>query len=236
MKKFLATMVALFTPLALLAGEISVNGVGSVAVSPDNAFIHMSVVTDGTKPAQALSLNNESTNRIFTSLATLGIKKNEIQSQDLRLSAVYEYPDKQQPKLVGYRAIHTIQITVCKIEDAGKILDTVVKDGANKVDGISFGLSAEKQKDAVTKARNAAATDAVERASLYCTALGINSKSLKSLSEYNQSTGGRSAYSNMADRGMAAGQSASNVEGGEVKVTVTVQTVWTVGATAEERK
>ena len=139
MKKFLTAMVmTLVLPLALFDGEITVMGEGTVALAADNAYVTVSVVTESTKPSNALSLNSEATNRIFATLAQLGVKKNEIQSQNLRLTAKYEYPEKQQPKLVGYVATHVLQITVCKIEETGKVLDSVVKDGANRIDGIAF--------------------------------------------------------------------------------------------------
>jgi len=221
--KFLAAMiVCLAMPFALLAGEITVQGTGSVSLAADNGYINMSVVTDAPRPADAMSLNNEATSRVFDSLTRLGIKKNEIQTQGLRLTPKYFYAEKQEPKLVGYTVTHTIQITVCKIADTGKVLDAVIKDGANRVDSVSFGLSEEKKKDALAVARKQAAQQAIEKAELYLGAFNLKSKELKSMSE-QADYGRRTAYS--ADL-RAASSTPTNVEGGEIQVSVTVSTVW----------
>jgi uncharacterized protein YggE len=225
MNKFLATVVAVFvTPLVLLAGELTVTGVGSVSVPADNAYVSMSVVTDAVKPADALNMNSEATNRVFASLAKLGIKKNEMQTRDLSLRAKYNYPEKGQPKLEGYTVTHTIQITVCNLPDTGKVVDAVVKDGANRIDGISFGLSQDKLKDATNLARKQAAKDATDKLELYCNCFNVKIRELKSFSEYTSSPG-RMAYT--ADRA-AVGQSAAptNVEGGDITIRIQVNTTW----------
>jgi hypothetical protein len=227
MKKFLTAMiVCLAAPLALFAGELTVTGSGSVSLAADNAYVQLSVTTEATKPADALTMNSEATNRVFASLEKLGIKKSEIQTSNLRLNAKYNYPEKQEPKLVGYTVTHTILITVCNIPDTGKVLDTVVKDGANRIDGISFGLSQEKLRDATNIARKAAAKDAMDKVDLYSNVLSLKNKELKTFSEYSNQSGGRVAYAATAER--AAPSGATNVEGGDITVKVQVTTTWDV--------
>lgn len=226
MKKFVAAfVVALMAPLALFAGEVTVTGSGSMSLAADNAYVVVSVITEATRPADALSLNNEATSRIFDSMTRLGVKKNEITTQGLRLSPKYFYQEKQEPKLVGYTVTHTLQITVCKIADTGKVLDAVVKDGANNISNVSFGLSEEKKNQALSVVRKQAAQNAMEKADLYIGALNLKSKELKSLSE-------QSSYSNHSYAYRAADVRASstptNVEGGEIQVSATVTTVWEV--------
>lgn len=225
MKFLTAMVVCLAMPFALLAGEITVQGTGSVSLAADNGYINMSVVTEAPRPADAMSLNNDATSRVFDSLTRLGIKKNEMQTQSLRLTPKYFYPEKQEPKLVGYTVAHTIQITVCKIADTGKVLDAVIKDGANRVDSVSFGLSDEKRKEALTVARKQAAQAAIEKAELYCNAFSAKEKTLKSMSEYADQPQRREAY--QAAR-FGADSRPTQVEGGEIQVSVTVSTVWEV--------
>jgi hypothetical protein len=224
MKKFLtAIVVALAAPLALFAGEMTVSGTGSVSLAADNAYVTLSVVTEAAKPAEALKMNSDATNRVFDSLTRLGIKKNEMQTQGLRLTPKYFYAEKQEPKLIGYTAVHSIQITVCKIADTGTILDTVVKDGANRIENLSFGLSEEKKKDALNLARKQAAQSAIEKAELYCNAFGLKTKELKTMTEYTDSPT-RKGYA--YERAAQADSRPTNIEGGEIEVKVTVSTVW----------
>lgn len=223
MKKFLATMVVcLVTPLAILAGEVTVQSTGSVSLAADNSYINMSVVTEAPRPADAMSLNNEATSRVFDSLNRLGIKKNEIQTQGLRLTPKYFYQEKQEPKLVGYTVAHTVQITVCKIVDTGKVLDAVIKDGANRIDSVTFGLLEDKRKDALNIARKQAVQEAIAKVDLYIAAFGLKSKELKSVQESQDVRKGYTYDISIASR------TASNVEGGEIEVRVTLSTVWEV--------
>ena len=227
MKKFLYALIAcLVAPLALFAGELTVQGTGSVSLAADNGYINMSVVTEAIRPADAMSLNNEATSRVFDSLTRLGIKKNEMQTQGLRLAPKYLYQEKQEPKLVGYVVTHTLQITVCKIADTGKVLDAVIKDGANRVDRVSFGLSEEKRREALVVARKQAAQQAVERAELYLNAFNLKNKELKSVSEHQNTPVRGYAYERAAN--LSASSTPTNVEGGEIEVSVTVSTVWEV--------
>ncbi len=192
----------------------------------DNANISISVVTEAPKPANALSLNSESTNRVFDSLTKLGIKKSEIQTQGLRLTPQYFYPDNQKPRLTGYQVTHTLNITVCNIADTGKVLDTLVKDGANRINRVSFGLSEDKKQDARNIARKQAALNAVEKVDLYRNVLGLKSKELKSLSESVNYREFSAAYD--TSRKLGVGSAPTNVEGGNVDVRVTISTVWEV--------
>jgi hypothetical protein len=225
MKQFLTMIVCMVAPVSLLAGEISVQGTGSVSLAADNGYINMSVVTEAPRPADAMSLNNEATNRVFDTLTRLGIKKNEMQTQGLKLTPKYFYQEKQEPKLVGYTVIHTIQITVCKIADTGKVLDAVIKDGANQINSVSFGLSEDKRKDALNVARKQAAQNAIEKVELYTNAFGLKNKELKSVSEQQDYSRKNYAYDIATS---ATRTAATNVEGGEIQVSVTVSTVWEV--------
>lgn len=226
MKKFAATLVvALLAPLALLAGDVTVTGTSSMSLAADNAYVVVSVQTEAPRPADALSLNNEATTRIFDSMTRLGIKKNEVATQSLRLQPKYTYQEKQEPKLTGYTVVHTIQITVCKIADTGKVLDSVVKDGANTINSVSFGLSEEKRTAALSVVRKQAAQNAVEKADLYLSALNLKGKELKSLTEQANYATRNYAYSAQAAQ---MDRAATNVESGEIQVSVTVSTVWEV--------
>ncbi len=105
-------------------------------------------------------------------------------------------------------------------------MDTLVKDGANRINRVSFGLSEDKKQDARNIARKQAALNAVEKVDLYRNVLGLKSKELKSLSESVNYREFSAAYD--TSRKLGVGSAPTNVEGGNVDVRVTISTVWEV--------
>jgi hypothetical protein len=224
MKKFLLSMIAvLIAPITLFAGEITVTGTSVVSMPATTGYITVAVVTEAKTPADALALNKDATTNIFALLKKLNIKKEEMQTQGFQLSPKFVYIQNQEATLTGYTVKYTLQITVCDIANTGKVLDSIVKEGANRVEGVRFGVTDDKMQEALTKARTEAAKNAREKALLFASALNPNAKlKLKTLSEHSADTGNR-VYSNMADRSPGG---STNIEGGEISVKVQVQTVW----------
>jgi hypothetical protein len=222
MRKFLLSMVAmLIAPIALLAGEITVVGNGSVSLPATTGYVSVSIVTEAKSPADALALNKDATNNIFALLKKLNVKKEEMQTQGVELSPKYVYTQNQEPTLVGYTVRYSLQVTVCDIADTGKVLDGIVREGANRINSVRFGLTEEKMQEALTKARIEAAKNSREKAELYAKALNPNAKlKLKTLAEQHTYSTPRAEYA-MMDR-----KSSTNIEGGEMAVKVQVTTVW----------
>lgn len=224
MNKFLLSLVAiLFAPLALFAAEITVLGNSTVALPATTGYITVAVVSEAKTPADALSLNKTATDNIFALLKKLNIKKEEMQTQGFNLSPKYIYTQNQEPTLTGYVVKYRLQVTVCDIADTGKVLDGIVREGANRVEEVKFGVTEEKMQEALSKARSEAAKNAKEKAILFATALNPNAKvKLKTLIESGRDYGQRMAY---AQSDAAPGRS-TNLQGGEVSLTVQVNTVW----------
>ena len=78
-------------------------------------------------------------------------------------------------------------------------------------------------KDAQKVARKQATLDAIEKADLYASVLGIKDKELKTFTEHQEYSRPRVAYS---ANNMAFDRAATNVEGGEIAVRIQVNITW----------
>lgn len=85
--------------------------------------------------------------------------------------AVAEIMVPKTPKIVGYRATNSVSITQRKLDDFGKVIDMLVKAGANRVNGPTFML--EDSALTVDEARIGAIADARKQADFYAAAAGL---------------------------------------------------------------
>ena len=83
--------------------------------------------------------------------------------------------------LTGYQATNSVQIRFRDIAKAGPILDALVAEGANQIDGP--GLSLDKPDAALDEARTDAMRRARARADLYAAAAGLHVVRIVSIAE-----------------------------------------------------
>lgn len=204
--------------------RLSLNGQGKVSVEPDVGYINFGVVTDGETATDALTANEKAMSKVFASLKALGIEKKEIKTSDFSLSQKYKYEKDKEPVPVGYTVGNVVNVTVCDLPKMGKVLDTVVRDGVNRVNHVSFGV---KDSEALTdQARKLAIADALRKAKLYGDGAGFRIVKVVSLSE--SSGGGRPVYyAAEAARAVPANRDVS-VSAGSVNLTVNVSVVWEI--------
>src|SRR3546814_7625981 len=103
----------------------------------------------------------------------------DIQTSSLNLNPQYRYQENQPPQLVGYQASNTVQVTVRRIAESGRIVDMLVASGSNQISGPS--LSIDKPDAAFDEARTKAVAKARARAELYARAAGLRVKRILSI-------------------------------------------------------
>ncbi len=154
---------------------------GRVNRVPDIAVIRAGVVSQGATAAEALSANARQMASVLTALKGAGIADRDIQTATISLSPQYRYAENQPPVITGYQASNSVSVKFRDIARSGTILDTLVKQGANQIDGPSLTI------DAVDAAMDEARVDAVkrarERAALYARALGMRVDRILMVSE-----------------------------------------------------
>jgi uncharacterized protein YggE len=156
------------------APSITVVGSGTAAAPPDTAEVTAGVVTQAATAAQALTQNSAAMDRVLKSLTGLGIAE-----RDIRTSGVSVMPQRAQPQpgrqqapaIVGYEVTNQVHVKVRNIAILGRLLDTLVGQGANALGGIAFSVA--DPAPLLTEARTRAVADARRKAEVYTAAAGV---------------------------------------------------------------
>lgn len=178
-----------------------------VSAAPEIAHINAGVMTTARTAAEAMQENARRMSAVMDTLRKSGIADKDLQTAGLQLNAQYDYSSSRggdQPRLVGYQAVNTVNILVRDIAALGKMLDAAVSSGANQINGPTFDV---KDREAhLDKARAAAVASAKTRAEIYAKAAGLKLRRVISISE-QPAFGGPVPM--MAMRGMAMDSAAA---------------------------
>ena len=89
--------------------------------------------------------------RVLAALKRAGVADRDIQTSNVNLNPEYRYPENQAPQLTGYTASNQLTIRFRDIRSSGKILDALVSEGANQINGPN--LIVDKPEAALDEAR-----------------------------------------------------------------------------------
>ena len=161
--------------------RLDISATGSVSRVPDLAIISAGVVTKARTASGAITANAERMERVRAALKRAGIAERDIQTSSISLNPDYRYENNQPPVLTGYQASNNVSIKFRDIRNSGTILDALVAQGANQINGPS--LTIDKPEAAYDEARTRALAVGRARADLYARSLGMRVVRLVSVSE-----------------------------------------------------
>ena len=161
--------------------RIDISATGSVSRVPDLAIISAGVVTKSATASGAIADNASRMERVRVALKRAGIAERDIQTSSINLNPDYRYQDNQPPVLTGYQASNNVSVKFRDIRNSGAILDALVAQGANQINGPS--LTIDKPEAAYDEARTKALAAGKARAEVYARALGMRVIRLLSVSE-----------------------------------------------------
>ena len=151
--------------------KISVVGRGQVPATPNLADVSVGVSTQAQTAKGALAKNSETMTSLHNSLKEKGVEAKDIETTQFYVYPVYSQPSPRQPpgeeftpRVVGYRVVNMVKVTVRQIDKLGDLLDLVVKSGANEVHGIN--LRVDNDNELLDRARKLAMADAKRKAEL----------------------------------------------------------------------
>jgi uncharacterized protein YggE len=166
----------------LISGtRLDVSATGEVTRVPDLAIISAGVQTLKPTATAAIEENAARMERVRAALKHAGIEDKDIQTSNLSLNPEYQYDQNRPPRLTGYRASNTVSVKFRDLKRTGAILDALVAEGANQINGPS--LTIDKPESALDEARAKAIVNGRMRADLYARALGMRVVRLISVSE-----------------------------------------------------
>ncbi|SMX37785.1 SIMPL domain-containing protein [Octadecabacter ascidiaceicola] len=175
-------VAALSAPVAAQERTITVTGRGEVSVEPDMATVIIGVQTEAEVAATALDEASVATAAILASLDGEGVLDEDIRSGAIRLNPRYSQSVLSSgTQITGYQAINSVEVQVNDLDRLGSLLAAVVGDGANRLDGVRFGL--QDPTEATDEARRRAVAEGVRLAELYAQAADVTVGELTMLSE-----------------------------------------------------
>ena len=200
---------------------LDVTATGKTTRVPDLATIRAGVVTAAPTAAAALSDNAKRMGAVLAALKGAGIQPRDVATANVSLQPQYRYEDNKPPVITGYQATNNVSIRFRDIAKSGQILDALVAQGANQIDGPN--LSLDQPDAALDEARVDAVKRAQARAQLYAKAAGLSVSRILTIAEGGEIAGPpppmpvyRMAAAKAADTQVLPGES-------DVTVTITVR-------------
>lgn len=240
-KFLLAAALAALTPIAAAHAQgmstgpvvasgntlLSVAAEGKSTRTPDLAVFNAGVTTQAKTAGEALTENARRMTAVIASLRKAGIAERDIQTSNLSVNPVYGQPkrlpdgsyEQQEQVIVGYQATNQVSVRQRKLESYGKVIDTLVANGANQVNGPTFQI--DNADAAMDEARVEAMKKARARADLYAKAAGLRVVRVLTISE-NAGWAPPQPQVMFARAEMASAPKSSPVAAGELEMTVTI--------------
>lgn len=174
----LAPMLATALPLPMAAyaeeaavATITVAGEGVVQAAPDMATLSIGVTTQNPTATEALAANTAAMDGVLARLKAAGVADSDLQTSNLSVNPNFTgYESGAAPTITSYVAVNQLNVRIKALDSLGVVLDAAVSDGANTLNGLTFGLI--DPKPSLAAARKAAVADAMARADLLVAAAG----------------------------------------------------------------
>jgi uncharacterized protein len=208
-------------PLIPAAGTVlDVTAEGRTTRTPDLATIRAGVVTQAPTAAAALSDNAGRMARVLARLRRAGIAERDVATASVQLSPQYRYGENVPPAITAYQAANTVSVRFREVGRAGAVLDALVAEGANQIDGPS--LSLDRPDAALDEARADAVKRARAKAEQYARAAGLTVRRIVTIAEAGQDAGGPERPPMLMARARVAADAPTQIAAGETDVTVTL--------------
>ena len=162
--------------------RLDVVATGEVTRVPDVARVNTGVITTAPTATAAIEQNAAQMGRVRDALRRAGIADRDIQTSSISLYPEYRQDERGgTQQLLGYRAQNEVTVKYRDIANTGKILDALVAQGANQINGPM--LSIDHPEAALDEARTRALATARARADLYAKATGKRVGRIVAISE-----------------------------------------------------
>lgn len=185
------------------SSELSVVGEGKVDVIPDTADITVGIRVDNKPTAAEVQKTLDQThNSIIDSMTKLGIKKEDIKTQNYSINPSYQFTDNQN-KPNGYSGNASISIKVRKITLVSQVVQSATAAGANDIQGTSY--SVDNPDTYREQARSKAIENAKDQAHKLANTLGIRLGKITNIVESNNNGGPLPMFEKAASLNMASG-------------------------------
>lgn len=147
----LVTLAVLLVPAAVSAQAVqqpaaprtlAVSAVGTVELEPEQGVITLAVESEAAGARAAAEANARRMTQLMAALRRAGVPDRQVRTVTYELRPEYarEQRGVEPPRIVGYRAVNMVQVTVDPVARMGAVIDAAIGSGANRVANIRFQL------------------------------------------------------------------------------------------------
>ena len=152
MRKLVAALALSIVPAVAAAQQpppsaeqprtITVNASGTVEREPEQGVVLLAVESEAANARAAADANAQKMTQLLTALRRSRLTDRQIRTVSYELRPEYERRERGQepPRIVSYRAVNMVQITVDTVARLGSVIDAAIAAGANRVANIRFQL------------------------------------------------------------------------------------------------
>jgi len=203
---------------------ITISATGSASVVPDAVRINATVSVLGASSKAALASAATTSAAVRKALTANKVATKDIATQSVTVNPEYSYPASGTPTLSGYRATQSFDITIRSASTAGAVVDAIVEAGADNLQVNSVSPFVLDDNKATDSARTAAVNKAKAKAASYAKLLGVKLGKVIYLDE-SSAPSVYPVYTTAAK----ADSTATVIDLGEQKITVSVTVRWAIG-------
>lgn len=203
--------------------EIFVSGNGVARAAPDMAIIRIGVSREARTASQAMTEASAAAAAVLDNIKANGVEDRDVQTAAINLSPVWDHSNNRRPQVRGYVASNDLSVRVRELDNLGRLLDALVADGANTMNGLRFAIAETDGLE--TAARADAVKDARSKAETLAAAAGVTLGPVQEIRE-----GGAVAAPQPMMRGamMEADAAGVPVAAGELDIRVNVTVIFAI--------
>ncbi|MFC4358091.1 SIMPL domain-containing protein [Halobium salinum] len=203
---------------------ITTSGVGEATAEADLALVTVSVAHLADTADAAREDVATRTDALYAALDAAGVGDESVRTVSYRLQPEYDYAREGGRTLLGYRAVHTLEVEVSP-DRAGEVVDLAVGEAAAEIGGVAFTLADETRAQVRAEAVGAAVENARADADAIADAAGLSVTGVASASTVG--VGYPVPYADGRAAAEDAGGASTTFQPGPVTVTATVTMVYT---------
>lgn len=175
---------------APINNTITVSGEGEIFAVPDVVTFSFGAMSSAKTVTEAQKAVTAKIEKALGLVKAAGVEEKDIKTIDYSVYPKYEYTNfpctqfacpPQKQNLVGYEVNQTISVKVRKVEDGGKILESLGSTEVTNISGLQFTI--DDQKKFEDEARAQAIDDAKARAKVLAKDLGVRLVGIVSFTE-----------------------------------------------------
>ena len=229
----LVTSLAIL-PMAIGAGSasaatsgVSIQGTGTVKVTPDTVRLNAVISFVGTNNAAASKAVSTSAAAFRAALKEKKVATKDIQSQNLTIYPEYSWTQEKGQELKGYRASQSFTVLIRDEANAGSIIDAAVEAAGDNIQVTGVTPIVLEIDDAQDAAREKAVAKAKKKALAYAKLLDFDLGKILWVSE-SSSAYNPPIYAMAKASAESAPAAPTEIDLGEQDVTVTVDVRWAI--------